>query len=245
MRDTSENLQTERRRSFLEKLNPESPSSATLAPAWVAELAQNHIADESELLRRFREQLLLWAVSHATPGPKALFLIGTGFDDNPLPFYQEALTESGWASVAQELERPEVEPSVAELGQILSVYGWTVLPYTPGQRGDALLDESEEELAARKEDEVTDVIFQDGQMVDKTTIGFDPTEVLKKRRERRQASEERPLLLNAEHPFRILADSTGGELLRGKFQLSDLLMRLSQRLRLVVVAAENPPGSVG
>ncbi len=244
LRDTSENLQMELRQSFLEKVDPESGISAGLTPEWVAELAQNHIKDESELLRRFREQLLLWAVSHTTPGPKALFLIGTGFDDDPLTFYQEALAENGWAELVPDLRRVEVEPSVTELGQVLSVYGWTILPYTPGQRGDTLLDETEEELAARKEDEVTDVIFQDGQMVDKTTIGFDPADVLKKRRERRAAAQERPLLLNAEYPYRILADSTGGELLRGKFQLSDLLVRLSQRSRIGLAAADNPPGTV-
>jgi len=244
LRDTSENLQTELRESFLEKVEPESSMAAGLTPEWVTELAQNHIRDESELLRRFREQLLLWAVSHSTPGPKALFLIGTGFDDAPVTFYQEALAENGWASLVPDLRPVEVEPSVVELGQVLSVYGWTVLPYTPGQRGDTLLDETEEEMAAREEDEVMDVIFQDGQMVDKTTIGFDPAEVLKKRRERRAAAQERPLLSNAEHPFRILADSTGGELLRGKFQLSDLLVRLSQRSRIGVVPTESPPGSV-
>jgi Ca-activated chloride channel family protein len=244
LRDTSENLQAELRLSFLEQLTPEPEGSVVWTSEDVAELAQMFIADESELLRRFREQLLLWGVSHATPGPKALFLIGTGFDADPLPFYRDALVEGGWPSAALDLLPAEVGPSVAELGKVLSVYGWTVLPYTPGQRGDALLDESEEELAARKEDEVIDVIFQDGQMVDKTTIGFDPAEVLKRRRERRAASQERPILLNAEQPFRGLADSTGGELLRGKYQLSDVLVRLSQRYRIGVVSAARPAGTV-
>jgi hypothetical protein len=162
LRDTSQNLQMELRDSFLEKVDPEGPMAAGLTEEWIAELAQNQIRDEVELLRRYREQLLLWAVAHATPGPKALFLIGTGFDDDPLPFYQEALNIFGWTSIAQDLQRVEVQPSVTEVGQVLSVYGWTVLPYTPAQRGDALLDETEEELAARKEDEVMDVVFQDG-----------------------------------------------------------------------------------
>ncbi len=238
LRDSSENLQEELRQAFLEKVDPESTIAAGLTAEWVAELAQNQIRDEAELLRRFREQLLLWAVSHSSPGPKALFLIGTGFDDDPLTFYQEALAEAGWASLVPDLEAVEVEPSVADLGRVLSVYGWTVLPYTPAQRGDTLLDQSEEELRAQKEDEVVDVIFQDGQMVDKTTIGFDPAEILKKRRERREAAQEESVLANPDRPFRILADSTGGELLRGKFQLSDLLVRLAQRSRVGVTPVD-------
>jgi Ca-activated chloride channel family protein len=244
LRDDSENLQAELRQSFLEKIDPEGPMAAGLTAEWVAELAQNHVRDEAEVLRRFREQLLLWAVEHSAPGPQALFLIGSGFDVDSLTFYQDALAANGWAALVTDLVPVPVEPSVDELGRVLSAYGWTVLAYTPAQRGDTLLDETEEEIAARREEEITDVVFQDGQMVDKTTIGFDPTEALKKRRERRAAAAEEPLLADPDQPFRVLADSTGGELLRGKFQLSDLLVRLSRRTRLVVSTPPSAPGEV-
>lgn len=245
LRETSDNLQMKLRRSFLEKLELENTEIQSPLPETIAELAQNYLADETELLRRFREQLLLWAVSHSTLGPKAIFLIGSGFDEEPLDFYQAALIESGWPRVAESLQPVDAGLSVTELGKVLSVYGWTVLPYTSGQRGDALLEETQEELTARKEDEVTDVIFQDGQIVDKTTIGFDPTEVLKRRRERQQEGTATPVLLNSEGPYRILADSTGGELLLGKFQLSDLLVRLAQRRRIRIAFAAEPEAGIG
>ena len=90
LRDDSENLQAELRRTFLDKIDPEGPMAAGLTAEWVAELAQNHVRDEAEVLRRFREQLLLWAVDHSGPGPQALFLIGTGFDDATSPFLTNA-----------------------------------------------------------------------------------------------------------------------------------------------------------
>ncbi len=245
LRESADNLQTQLRHSFLEKLDLESSEVQSPQPAAIAELAQNFLADEAELLRRFREQLLLWAVSHATLGPKALFLIGSGFDEDPLDFYRAALIESGWSRVAETLEPADVGLSIAELGQVLSVYGWTVLPYTPGQRGDALLDETEAELMARKEEEMTDVVFQDGEIVDKTTIGFDPTEVLKRRRQRQQEDAEAPVLLRPEAPYRSLADATGGELLRGKFQLSDLLVRLAERQRIRIAEPAGPDAGMG
>ena len=244
LRDSSENLQSDLRLSFLEELSSADGDPSTLDADLLEDQVRAYIADEAELLRRYREQLLLWAVSHATPGPKALFVIGSGFDEEPVTFYQEALVEAGFASLARDLEPVGVRPTVADLGQVLSVYGWTVLPYTPGQRGDALLEESAEELKARKEEEVIDVIFQDGQVVDKTTIGFDPTDILRRRRERKEQANEQRVLLDAEAPHRTLANSTGGELLRGKFQLSDLLVRLAQRYRLAVVPAVGPLGEL-
>jgi hypothetical protein len=242
LRDTAEHLQVELRRDFLERLAGES-SAPEAKPETIAELARVHLADESELLRRFRDQLLLWAVDHATPGPKALMLIGSGYDEEPLEFYRQALIAAGWPRLAESLSSDAPRLTSAELGRSLAVYGWTLLPYTPAQRGDALLEESEEELAARKEEEMTDVVFQDGQIVDKTTIGFDPQELLRRRRQRQQESEEIEVLRDAELPYRWLADSTGGELLRGKFQLSDVLSRLSQRVRFRL--EDSPAGAAG
>lgn len=246
MREFSENSQVEVRRAFLEQLGleqeaaEEAPSEAAveLDPDSVRELARAAEAEEIELLRRHREQLMLWAVENASSGPQALFLVGSGFDAEPNEFYRQALADSPWSGVSRDLLPQPIEPSVGELGQVLSVYGWTVLSYLPEQRGDALLEESEEEARARQEEEMVDVVYQDGRVVDRTTIGFDALEALK-RRKRDAEAQARPLLLSPEQPFGDLAQSTGGELLRGVFQLSDVLVRLSLRHRLVLAAGQS------
>ena len=250
MREFSANSQVELRQAFLDQLGlpagdeEESPSEVAveLDPDSVLELARFAQTDEEELLRRHREQLVLWAVDNTSPGPRALFLVGSGFDAEPNVFYRQVLADSPWQRIAGDLQPQTVEPSVPELGQVLSVYGWTVLPYLPEQRGDALLEETEEEIQARKEEEMVDVVFQDGRVVDRTTIGFDALKALR-RRKRDAETSARPVLLDAEQPFADLADSTGGEFLRGVFQLSDVLVRLGQRHRLVLSGVEREVGA--
>lgn len=250
MREFSENSQVELRQAFLDQLGlptaagDETPGedAVELDPDSVLELARLAQADEEELLRRHREQLMLWAVDNASAGPRALFLVGSGFDGNPNAFYRQTLADSPWQRVAGDLLPQPAELSIADLGQILSVYGWTVLPYLPEQRGDALLEETDEQIQKRKEEEMVDVIYQDGRVVDRTTVGFDALKALKRRRKDAEASA-RPVLLDPRQPVAELAASTGGELLLWVYQLSDVLVRLSQRHRLVLSGAAREIGA--
>ncbi|MEJ2085399.1 MAG: VWA domain-containing protein [Acidobacteriota bacterium] len=242
LRESAEDLQAEVRQEFLEELgleaerteDSESTSNRELTSQQVFELAEASIATERDLLRRHREQLVLWASEHATAGPKALFLIGSGFDPQIEPFYRSTLKQNGWTELADSLLGYEIRPTLEEVGQALSIYGWTVLPYVPAESGDVLLQRTDEEKKAEKEDEAVDVIFQDGRLVDRTTIGFDPADLLRKRREKKRKQAEVPLVSSADQPFRQLADLSGGEFLEGKFQLTDVLRRLGRRHLLVL-----------
>jgi Ca-activated chloride channel family protein len=237
LRESTENLQREMRLSFAEELEGAGrdaldEEAAGSAAAELESRARIAIDEETSLLREFREQLLLWVAENPSDGPAALFLIGSGFDAEPHAYYQAALARAYGQSAAGRLEQAAVQPSMAELSQALAAYGWVVLPYVPLQRDDALLEAEEGELATQEGEDKVDVIFQDGRLVDRTTVGIDPRKLLKKRRQ--DSEEEATVLLDGLAPLQELASATGGELVRGKFQLTDLVNRLPQRHRLEV-----------
>ena len=244
LRETAEDRQAEIRESFLDGVGIDSETveetPATLTAEEVFELATVSIQEERDVLRKHREQLVLWVSEHSAPGPKALFLVGSGFDAQIEPFYRSTLNKHGWGEVGSSIRGHEIRPSLDEVAQVLSVYGWTVLPYLPAEEGDVLLQMTEEEEQARKDDEKVDVIFQDGRLVDRTTIGFDPAKVLRERRKKRSDELETPIVVSTDLPYRQLAEVSGGEFLEGKFQLTDLLRRLSRRHLFVIDETPKP-----
>ncbi len=247
LRETSEDRQAEIRESFLEELGidtdtvaDDEETLATMTAEEVREITTASIEEEREVLRRHRAQLVLWISEHSAPGPKALFLVGSGFDAQIEPFYRSTLNKYGWGEVGSSIRGHEIRPSLDEIAQVLSIYGWTVLPYLPAESGDVLVQETEEEKQAREEDEKVDVIFQDGRLVDRTTIGFDPAKALRNRRKKRQEELESPIVVSTDLPFRQLAEVSGGEFLEGKFQLTDLLRRLNRRHLLLIDEVPKP-----
>ena len=113
--------------------------------------------------------------------------MGSGFDSEVETFYRSVLNRRGWGEVGNAIQGHEIRPSVDEVSQALSIYGWTILPYLPAETEDVLLQRTAEEEQTRKDDEKVDVIFQDGRLVDRTTIGFDPAKILKDRQKKKRA----------------------------------------------------------
>jgi Ca-activated chloride channel family protein len=243
LREESEDLQEELRWRLLENLGfvgegsgVVTKSEGTRDAAEVVALAQAAIEDEMELLRDYHEQLLLWASeTTATSAPKAIVLVSSGYDAQPDDFYRSLLVKEFGEPTAARLTPVPIQPSVFEVSQVFAAYGWVAVPYLPEQRANELLEPGEGDAAEQEGKDKVDVILQDGRLVDKTTIGVDPLKWLRERRERSQKQEEAPvLILNPGMPIQELAEATGGELVRGKFQLSDLLERLPRRQELAI-----------
>ena len=243
LREDAQDLQAGIRRDLLALLEPEAEGeeegddSVDLSQA----VAEAH-DQERQALRSQRERLLTWAVENREPGPKALFYIGSGFDAEPDDFYRSEIDPSLIGPVAASLQSDPITPSVDELGQALSVFGWTVLPTLPPVREDLLLTPGEDSPQAQEGADTVDVVFQDGRLVDKTTIGFDPTKVLRERRKAKEEKEIGPVLLDPTAPLQFLATSTGGEVIGSDLQLTDLLERLPQRRQVALDSAGSETG---
>ena len=243
LREESDDLQEELRWSLLEDLgivsedgDEEAGAAGVRSEPEAAEArVQMALRDERQLLREHHEQLLLWVSEETAPGPKAIIMVASGYDPNPDDFYRALLVREYGEPTAARLNPVPERPSASEVAQTFAVYGWLALPYVPDQRSNELLEPEEgtpqEEEGATK----VDVVMQDGRIVDKTTIGVDPLKWLKERRERAQKEAEGPpLILDPAVPLQALVEATGGELIRGKFQLSDLIERLPKRQRLAL-----------
>ena len=183
--------------------------------------------EESALLQGALERWVTWVVENDSPGPKVVILVSDGFESNPLDFYRPLLGDSEIL-----LEETRSTPSVQEMAQVLSTYGWLVIPFVPSTSADALLARAEEEDDEAQEGaDKVDVIFQDGRVVDRTTVGFDPRKMLRKARERQE--QARPPVLPAPGAvLELLAESTGGRVAAETLSIIGALERLPQRRRL-------------
>ena len=107
-------------------------------------------------------------------------------------------------------------------------------------REDLLLTPGEDSPKTQEGADTVDVIYQDGRLIDKTTIGFDPAKLLRERRKAKDAEEETgPVLLDPIAPLQALAKVTGGEVVGTDLQLAGLLERLPQRLQVTLDGAES------
>ncbi len=244
LREDSDNFQEELRWSLMEDLglvdDEETPlGSVRSEPADIEARVRMAVRDETELLREYHEQLLLWVSEETSPGPKAIVMVASGYDAEPDEFYRSLLVREYGEPTAARLAPQPARPSVLEVAQTFSAYGWTVLPYVPEQRSNELLEPEDGAPVDQQGKTRVDVVMQDGRIVDKTTIGIDPLKWLRERREKAQKEEGGPpLVLDPAAPLQALAEATGGELIGGKFQLSDLIERLPQRRRLTVDLGE-------
>ncbi|MGB6994921.1 MAG: VWA domain-containing protein, partial [Thermoanaerobaculia bacterium] len=242
LREDAQDLQAEIRRDLLALLEPEAEEQEESADTVdLSQAVADALDRERQALRGQRERLLTWAAENRAPGPKALFYIGSGFDAEPAHFYRSEIDPSLIGPVAGSLQSGPITPSVDELGQVLSVFGWTAFPTLPPVREDLLLTPDDNSPATQEGADTVDVVYQDGRLVDKTTIGFDPAKLLRERRKAKDTEETGPVLLEPIAPLQALAKITGGEVVGTDLELTDLLERLPKRLQLTLDGAE--PGT--
>lgn len=250
LREASESVQLALRRSFLEENGlvdpvPVPPAERSERVKTLAAAVRASINDESLLLAGERETLLRWLLAEGSPGPGLLVLVSGGFDADPVPWYRSVVGGTDLAGALAGLSLPPATPTVEELGQALSIYGWLVLPYSPAPGVDPLARIPPEELRRLAEDEKIQTVTQSGSLdTQRTVIGFDPRKLRKKKnRAGDDAGETAPegsapagaveaTLLDPRVPLRDLARSTGGELVEEAAPLAAALRRLPQRVWL-------------
>lgn len=94
-------------------------------------IARTAVFEEDALLRSTMERMNDWALEFQASGPRLLFLVGTGFDEDPIDFYLRFLEQKdpslGTAARA-EFIRYNQAARVESVGRELAAAGWMVVP---------------------------------------------------------------------------------------------------------------------
>ncbi len=94
-------------------------------------IARTAIFEEDALLTSTMERMNDWALGLQSSGPRLLFLVGTGFDEDPIDFYLRFLEQKdpslGTAARA-EFIRYNQAARVGSVGRELAAAGWMVVP---------------------------------------------------------------------------------------------------------------------
>jgi hypothetical protein len=94
-------------------------------------IVRTSVFEEDALLRSTMERMNDWALGLQSSGPRLLFLVGTGFDEDPIDFYLRFLEQKdpslGTAARA-EFIRYNQAARVGSVGRELAAAGWMVVP---------------------------------------------------------------------------------------------------------------------
>ena len=205
----------------------------------IASLVREALAEEGEMLARYRHQLLTWAAREVSSESKILFLVGGGFDTHIGQFYRELLRPFDLAEIVDNEFIPEISPTIEDLAKTLSAVGWTVWPYSPEVVRDALLEGGEKKGPA----EVT-TTFEGGRRVDRTVISFDALQSLKRRLGGRGDPIPAAALLAPRESLGELARETGGRVIMDRAQLEGVFEALGRRITVVAELPEKITGLV-
>jgi hypothetical protein len=124
--------------------------------------ARSSIFEEDAVLRRTMARMNDWALGLPSTGPRLLFLVGTGFDEDPIDFYVgflERKDPSLAAAARAEFLHYNQATRVESVGRELAAAGWLVVPiatrvagnmriaaeFGGGEKFQAFLTDSEEE----------------------------------------------------------------------------------------------------
>ena len=111
------------------EINTSTPDNLVRLKTMTA--ARSSIFEEDALLRRTMARMNDWALGLPSIGPRLLFLVGTGFDEDPIDFYLYflELKEPSLAAAARaEFLRYNQATRVLSVGRELAAAGWMVVP---------------------------------------------------------------------------------------------------------------------
>jgi hypothetical protein len=106
-----------------------SPDNALRVKTMTA--ARRSIFEEDAVLRMTMARMNDWALGLPASGPRLLFLVGTGFDEDPIDFYVsfiEAKDPSFSSAARAEFIRYNQATRVESVGTELAAAGWLVVP---------------------------------------------------------------------------------------------------------------------
>jgi len=218
IRETSADAQAQVRVEFAEA------AASGMGDTELGVLLEEALRREADLIRLQREGLLLWATEHRGADRRLLLLVGSGYDSDPVPFYEALLRGSGRP---HEVEAAPVRPTASEVGQALALSGWTVLAYSPSERGDALLQGAAPEVKPEV------VVTPDGREVERGTFNFN---LLGRGEDEDDESQEAELnvRLDPAGAFEPLARATAGAVVKDNVVLDAWLEEVAWRAVLAV-----------
>ncbi len=93
--------------------------------------ARSSIFEEDVVLRLATEGVTDWALTTQSADPRMLFVVGAGFDENPVDFYLpfiERLEAHNIGTAREDFKDFRQTDRVGEVGRELAMAGWTVVP---------------------------------------------------------------------------------------------------------------------
>jgi len=99
-------------------------------------------SEEAATVTRSTDRLREWALRGGSGSPKILLLVGSGFDEDPVPFYLpfvESREPEMREVVRRELERNRHGERIEALGRDLAAAGWRVTPFAASSTGSSLM----------------------------------------------------------------------------------------------------------
>lgn len=234
LRESAAGEQIGLREDFIELLEGDDAVAEEVSEgrkiADLAAEARQATREEAEMIRAFRERLLAFTLERDSHEPKVLFLVSGGHDADPAQFYRAVLEGTPFAAAGDGLSTPTVAPSAEETAQALSAYGWLVMPVSPTQLGDALLNPDPAAPPKQHGEDLVETVFEGGRVVEKTTVpGFDLSKLGKRKKGDDDSEALVAALLSPLAPLEGLATATGGELIQDAESLMLALGRLPRR----------------
>jgi len=183
--------------------------------------ARSAIFEEDALLRRTMARMNDWALGLPSIGPRLLFLVGTGFDEDPIDFYLYFLEikEPSLAAAARaEFLRYNQATRVLSVGRELAAAGWMVVPVAIRVAG-AMMSAAEFGGGDKFQAFLTDSDTDGGYLRDVEFMLLDPL-----------------------GPQQHLAEASGGKVVMGGRGLDELISESSGWYRLTYQVDRAPDG---
>jgi len=215
------------------------PDGVLASGLTVPELAAGAVAEEISIVERSQDNLLTWAARSVGEGPRALFLVASGFDLDPGEFYRQRLAAArGLASTP----RPLTETTEA-VSRALGACGWVVFPLAFSDFGEGPSENSRQFEEFRRRG-------LDGARGEQQSAVGGFTVPLGKRRQQGEAAgseegaaaEGGPLLTDPLPPLRTLAAATGGVPVARAVGLADVVASLNRWFRVTFQVSRDLDG---
>lgn len=219
----------------IEELRGARRAGRSYAGSELVDVVRTVLEERTEIVRRELDGLLVWIAERppAGGGQRLLFLVADGFDLDPIVSLAPELDEEGVRALSPlALEARQLETTVHDSAAAIAALGWTLVPVAIGA-GPAAGALSPGAVDLR------DPQAQGSSTSAGTGVGFTlkPGSLLRGRRQKDPDAppEEAPAASFIEplEPLRMLAETSGGEVVTADAGARDLLARLTRRLRLV------------
>ncbi len=223
-----------RKRAFQQISHLRGRPEAGNTSSEMSSIVQEAIDTEARLVTRQQDYLLSWLAANRQPGERrALLWVTDGFDLEPREFYLRQLPSTQADLVKSSTTSAALQAVAVEAGRTVAALGWTSLIFSPEPLGEAV-NATEREFDRFRE--------SGGDGNQRGPSGGYKTSMEELRRRLRgdavEPEPKGPLLLAPKAPLEMLADDTGGDLVRQPRALEAALDSLDRRITLTVAVPD-------